>query len=1099
MGVVYRARDTRLGRTVALKFLPPQWSHDEDAKQRFVREAQAASATDHRNICTIHDIATSDDGQLFIVMAYYDGATLKQRLDSGPLPVDEALDIATQIADGLARAHAQGVVHRDVKPGNIILAEDGVRILDFGLATFVDALQLTVAGSTLGTAAYMSPEQVRGEAADARADVWAAGVILYQMLTGHVPFRGAYAEAIAHAIRTDTPASIRAARPEVPEEVEQIVFRALHKDTAVRYPGGRELARALRQARGQTVPMDLRTQELVTPVGAAMGGRPRRSRTPIWVAVAAIAVAILAGAAWMMTPPVRPAVVILPVSNQTGQEDLAPFQRALTLAMIDALSSSPVVRPVSWQRALQTLHGFGAGMASMAAARALAGTQGTQTLVMPTLVYANQQWRIRIEIRDGASATTLQTYDSPPIVSALMKQTAYTLAFDGARLVEDHFGRRNPRRWFGSSPPSKALASLDAMRAFEEGIRLYDEQEYAPAHAAFVEAGRLDPASSLAPIWRSRAARLMGDRTEAASAATDAERLLGDDLPAATRLFAAAIIAEGRGDEEGAAERLRELIAAAPDEPLWGLELAMLEDRRADAREGWSAAVIRYREVVAADPGWLRPHLELCRLYNRLQEGPNAIIEGRTALEGYRTHKWRGAEALAMFCLVDALRAGEAADRPQAVDLANQAHGILSALGFTYNLPRATYYQGLAAAEQGDLTAAVALWDRALADAEAAHNRPLQPIILNNLGVANNRLGKPALASRQLTTSAAIYESTGEERRAARQQYNSAVLRINYSVNDDAVLRDVDNALAVVRRQGDTDFEVGAYETKALFFRQVGRFQDAERELNRALELARRHGLTLRVVAVTLAQARLHWHRSQYAEVLSTIASLENLSWRSSIEARTLQARALIRLGDFDGARQLLDGAGADLDRRDDSGLRPALHLAAGELHYQAGHLREAADEFQRVAALWRDDFAEEAVVESAAYLGLIEVLQGRAAGIARLTAGVNHASATRRGPLETRLRVLLAAAYTAINRRVDAVRVSATMPQLGQPMGADWLAQVHYWRGRAASDASASQAEYEAARRLLREFVASLPERFRLTVVNRGDLASIASIQSGV
>ena len=127
-----------------------------------MREAQAASATNHPNICTIHDIETAPDGQLFIVMAYYEGQTLKQRLASGPLAVDEALDIATQIADGLAKAHAQGVVHRDVKPGNVMLTEDGVRIVDFGLATFADALKLTVEHSTLGTAAYMSPEQVRG-------------------------------------------------------------------------------------------------------------------------------------------------------------------------------------------------------------------------------------------------------------------------------------------------------------------------------------------------------------------------------------------------------------------------------------------------------------------------------------------------------------------------------------------------------------------------------------------------------------------------------------------------------------------------------------------------------------------------------------------------------------------------------------------------------------------------------------------------------------------------------------------------------------------------------------------------------------------------
>ena len=128
---------------VALKFLPPQWSHDEGAKQRFIREAQAASATDHRNICTIHDIASTDDGRLFIVMAHYDGQTLKEKLEAGPLDIDTALEIAAQVAEGLAKAHAQGVVHRDIKPGNLIVTDEAVKILDFGLAKFATALQLT--------------------------------------------------------------------------------------------------------------------------------------------------------------------------------------------------------------------------------------------------------------------------------------------------------------------------------------------------------------------------------------------------------------------------------------------------------------------------------------------------------------------------------------------------------------------------------------------------------------------------------------------------------------------------------------------------------------------------------------------------------------------------------------------------------------------------------------------------------------------------------------------------------------------------------------------------------------------------------------------
>lgn len=309
---MYQAKDAKLGRTVALKFLPAQWSHDEDARQRFVREAQTASATNHPNICTIHDIETAPDGQLFIVMAYYEGLTLKQRLASGPLPIEEALDVATQIADGLARAHAQGVVHRDVKPGNVILTEDGVRILDFGLATFVDALKLTVQHSTLGTAAYMSPEQARGQSVDARSDVWALGVILYEMLTGRPPFQGSHAEAISHAVRHETPQPIRSVRPEVGEEIEQLVFRALHKEPAVRFANGREMARALRQVRGQSLPVELRTVPVAVP--PAVPGRNRGTvKWKITAAALTIAATATAIALWLPVLPWNRATPEIPL------------------------------------------------------------------------------------------------------------------------------------------------------------------------------------------------------------------------------------------------------------------------------------------------------------------------------------------------------------------------------------------------------------------------------------------------------------------------------------------------------------------------------------------------------------------------------------------------------------------------------------------------------------------------------------------------------------------------------------------------------------------------------------------------------------------
>ena len=191
MGVVYKAEDLRLGRFAALKFLSPLLMRDGDAKRRLFDEARAASALDHANVCTIYDIEETPDGQVFIAMAYCEGETLKQRLERGPLPPSEAARIALQVARGLARAHHSGIVHRDVKPANIMVTADGeAKLLDFGIAKLSTG-DMTQSASTLGTIAYMAPEQVQSRTVDDRSDVWALGVVLYEMLAGHRPFRGA--------------------------------------------------------------------------------------------------------------------------------------------------------------------------------------------------------------------------------------------------------------------------------------------------------------------------------------------------------------------------------------------------------------------------------------------------------------------------------------------------------------------------------------------------------------------------------------------------------------------------------------------------------------------------------------------------------------------------------------------------------------------------------------------------------------------------------------------------------------------------------------------------------------------------------------------
>ena len=249
MGVVYSATDPRLKRSVAIKFLAPELTRDETAKQRFLQEAQAVSAIDHANVCTIYDINEVDDGRLYLVMALYEGETLKQRIARGPLPVAEAVDLGRQVGEGLAAAHAAGIVHRDIKPANVIVTTDGsAKILDFGIAKLTGVTGLTETGITLGTVSYMSPEQVNGEHADQQSDVWALGAVFYEMVTGQPPFRGDHPAVVIHAITGSAPTPVRTLCPEATPAVAAVVTNALEKSRARRYATVQDFLAALATA-----------------------------------------------------------------------------------------------------------------------------------------------------------------------------------------------------------------------------------------------------------------------------------------------------------------------------------------------------------------------------------------------------------------------------------------------------------------------------------------------------------------------------------------------------------------------------------------------------------------------------------------------------------------------------------------------------------------------------------------------------------------------------------------------------------------------------------------------------------------------------------
>jgi TolB-like protein/Flp pilus assembly protein TadD/predicted Ser/Thr protein kinase len=245
MGVVFKAEDTKLRRTVALKFLPWEIGLDPEAKKRFLREAQAAAILDHPNICPVYEVDESG-GEMFLTMAFVEGRSLKERIAEGPIPVEEVFDIAIQISDGLKTAHRKGVVHRDIKPANIMLSREGqVRIMDFGLASLECGADLTRPQTVLGTAPYMSPEQIQGEKADARADIWSFGCTLFEIATGRRPFVGESAQAVRHEILHEDPQSPSLLKPEIPPGLEDIILKCLRKNVVERFPDFDGLQEAL--------------------------------------------------------------------------------------------------------------------------------------------------------------------------------------------------------------------------------------------------------------------------------------------------------------------------------------------------------------------------------------------------------------------------------------------------------------------------------------------------------------------------------------------------------------------------------------------------------------------------------------------------------------------------------------------------------------------------------------------------------------------------------------------------------------------------------------------------------------------------------------
>jgi len=392
MGVVYKARDIRLDREVALKFLPHDFTISDEERTRFIREAKSASALDHPNICTIYEIDETSEGRMFIAMAYYEGTSLSRKLEKGPLEMREAVSIAIQIAEGLQAAHEKGIVHRDIKSSNISITEKGqAKILDFGLAQKSGLTKLTRTGSTMGTAAYMSPEQVKGENVDERSDLWSLGVVMYEMVTGKLPFVGEHEAAILYSVVHDEPRPIEFSLPD-----ERIIAKAMEKEVAKRYQTAEEML------------TDLRALNRMVEAGAVSGVRRRRIRISrqgrmiLFTGVCAVLALIgyfLIPPRWMGEPSEVPSIAILYLKNLGSAED-EPYSYGITQDVIIDVARMGLVRVAPMTDILSVQD-------SKLPADQLAKTLKVRYLLDGTLKREGNLLRLSIQLIEAGTGTTL--------------------------------------------------------------------------------------------------------------------------------------------------------------------------------------------------------------------------------------------------------------------------------------------------------------------------------------------------------------------------------------------------------------------------------------------------------------------------------------------------------------------------------------------------------------------------------------------------------------------------------------------------------------------------------------------------------------------